>query len=238
MDEKRFNELYNRSFDKGFACYTDFLNLDEQSILEGTYLPCVKYGGYPLAERVIAGFGENVSTDDFPISIIEISPVSQKFADKLTHRDFLGGLMNLGIKRELLGDIIVCDNVGYLFCLTQIKDYIIDNLTRLKHTTVRTKEITTLPNDIIKEPQSAEIIVSSLRLDAIISAIFKLSRSESSKLFAQEKVFVNSKSVTNTSYQVKENDIISLRGFGRFQYIDQLRTTKKDRLVIEVKIYK
>ncbi len=236
MIEKRFNELYNRSYDKNIICFTDFLNIDEQSILEGTYLPCVKYGGYPLSERVVAGFGKDIDETDFPIALLKISPVNQKFADKLTHRDFLGALMNLGIKRELLGDIIVSENTGYLFCLEQIKDYIIDNLSRLKHTTVSVCELNHLPDTAVREPESRQVIVSSLRLDALISAVYKLSRSESNKLFSQDRVFVNSKAAANNSYQLKDGDIISVRGFGRIYYISQLKTTKKNRIVVDIRI--
>lgn len=69
MDEKRFNDLYNRSFSKGIKLFSDFLNLDEQSILSATYLPCTVYGGYDGAERVVAGFGEDILEDDFLLSI-------------------------------------------------------------------------------------------------------------------------------------------------------------------------
>lgn len=234
MIEKRFNELYSRAYEKGYPCYTDFLNIDEQSILENTFLPCIKYGGYPAAERIIAAFGESIAYGDFPICILNIKPSSKKFADKLTHRDFLGGLMNLGIKRELIGDIIIHNNEGYVFCIEQIKNYIADNLTRIKHTTVNVSQLKELPDGIIKEPESIEAITASLRLDAVISAVFKLSRSESAKLFRQEKVFVNSRASANGSYKIKDNDIISVRGFGRLQFLQQLRTTKKDRIVIEI----
>lgn len=237
MTEKRFNELYNRSYEKGYICYTEFLNLNEQSILESTYLPNVKYGGYPMAERVVAAFGSDISVEDFPISLLEISPSMQKFADKLTHRDFLGGLMNLGIKRELLGDIVICDNKGYLFCLAHISDFIINNLTRLKHTSVIVSRAKALPDIALKEPDSIEIIVPSLRADAIISAVCKLSRNESAKLFSQDKVFINAKALNNSSYQLKDGDILSVRGFGRIKFITQLRLTKKDRIVAEIKRY-
>ena len=236
MIEKRFNELYSRSYEKNIKCFTDFLNIDEQSILEGTYLVCVKHGGYPLAERVIAGFGDGIEEADFPIALLKIAPVNQKFADKLTHRDFLGALMNLGIKRELLGDIIVSENTGYLFCIEQIKAYIIDNLRTLKHTTVSVNEIEQLPDTAVKEPEIKQVIVSSLRLDALISAVYKLSRSQSSKLFLQDKIFVNSKLISNNSYQLKDSDIISVRGFGRIYYVSQIKTTKKNRIVVEIKI--
>ena len=237
MDEKRFNELYNRAYEKSYNVFSDFLNMEEQSILSNSYIPCTAYGGHPMAERVIAGFGENIENSDFPLSYLLIEPVKQKFSDTLTHRDFLGALMNLGIKREMLGDIIVADNCGYLICLTQIASYIADNLTRIKHTSIKITQIDNLPDNIIREPEPTELVVSSLRLDVLISAVYKLSRSEASKLFAAGKVFVNSKIMENTSYQTKENDIISVRGFGRFVFIAQLRKTKKDRFVAEIKKY-
>ena len=237
MDEKRFNELYNRAYEKSYVTFSEFLNLQEQSVLANTYLPCVKFGGYENAERVVAGFGENVTVGDFPIALLEISPVMQKFADRLSHRDFLGALMNLGIKRELLGDIIVKDNIGYLFCLDHIKDYIIGSVDRIKHTTVTVREIEALPDDAVSVPKEYEKIVSSLRIDAVISAVYNLSRNDSAKLFAQEKVFVNSRQVSSPSYQLKNGDIISLRGFGRFIFDKALRSTKKDRLVISIQKY-
>lgn len=237
MDEKRFNELYNRAYEKSYMVFTDFLNLEEQSILANTYLPCVLYGGYENAERVIAGFGEEIKRDDFPVKYLAVSPVIQKFSDKLTHRDFLGTLMNLGIKREMLGDIIVYENSGYLVCLEQITDYITDNLTRIKHTSVKVTQIAELPDHIVKTPDPSELLVSSLRLDVLVCAVYKLSRSEGAKLFSAGKIFVNSRLEENSSYTVKEKDIVSVRGMGRFAFLQQLRTTKKDRLVIEIRRY-
>ncbi|MDE6767995.1 MAG: RNA-binding protein [Eubacterium sp.] len=237
MDEKRFNELYNRAYSKSYRVFSDFLNLEEQSILATTYLPCSTYGGYDMSERIVAGFGENIENTDFPIKCLVISPVMQKFADKLTHRDFLGALMNLGIKREMLGDIIINDNCGYLFCLDHISEYIKNNLNRIKHTNVNVTECDSLPANIIKAPDPRELIISSLRLDVLVSAVYKLSRNEASKLFSTGKVFVNSKLIETTSYQIKENDIISVRDYGRFTFSQQLRKTKKDRLVVEIVIF-
>lgn len=237
MIEKRFNELYNRAFEKHYHTFTEFLNLDEQSILISTYLPCTKFGGYHLAERIIAGFGENIQENDFPIVCLKISPVNKKFSDKLTHRDYLGAIMNLGIKRELLGDIIVSESNAYLFCLSQISEYIADNLRRIRHTTIKTELVDTLPEDAVSQPEGCEIVVSSLRIDVLVSAVYKLSRNEASKLFSSGKIFVNSKLTENASYTVKDDDIISVRGFGRFTFLQQLRKTKKDRIVIEILKY-
>jgi RNA-binding protein YlmH len=146
--------------------------------------------------------------------------------------------MNLGIKREMLGDIILKDNTAYAFCLGQISGYIIDNLTRIKHTTVSAKSIPSLPDNARVQPTEQEFFVPSLRLDALVSKAYRLSRSETSKLFEQGKVFVNSRLVQSTSYTLKENDIVSVRGFGRLVFNAVVRTTKKDRLVISVLIYR
>lgn len=237
MIEKRLTELYNRAYQRDYITYSEFLNLEEQSILENSYLPCEKFGGYPTAERIVAAFGNNIEKSDFPIELLEISPVSEKFSDNLTHRDFLGGLMNLGIKREMLGDIIVNGNTAYLFCLEQVKDYVRQNLTRVKHTTVKVKALDELPPYAVSEPESVELIVPSLRLDAVISAVYKLSRKNSCNLINSDKVFINSRQIKNISCLIKQEDIVSVRGLGRFKLVSELRKTKKDRLVILIKRY-
>ncbi|MGN1329043.1 MAG: YlmH/Sll1252 family protein [Eubacterium sp.] len=234
MDEKRFNELYDRAYERKCKVFSDFLNLEEQSILKESFLPCTVFGGYETAERVVAGFGEDVAESDFPISCLLISPASKKFADSLTHRDFLGALMNLGIKREMLGDIVVEENCGYLFCLEQIKDYILENLIKVKHTSVNVTVAENLPEDFGSSVEERELVVSSLRVDVLVSAVYKLSRKEASKLFETDKIFVNSRKIQSSSYIIKENDIVSVRGFGRFIFGGELHRTKKDRLVVSV----
>lgn len=235
--KKRFEELYNRSYSRSFSVFTDFLNIDELSTLIQMKLPCTVFGGYDQAQRAVAGFGEFVEEKDFPIVCVCISPVKEKFADELTHRDFLGALMNLGIKREMTGDIIVEGNTGYVFCLEQISEYIADNLNRVRHTAVSCEILQQAPDCVNKPPQQLELIVPSCRADAVVSAVFKLSRNEASRLFASRKIYINSITSENTSYQLKENDIVSVRGFGKFAFDGVLRKTKKDRLVISVAKY-
>ncbi len=238
--KKRINELCNRAYSKYYNTFTDFLNIDEISILNGLRLSgeYKLFGGYDLADRCVAGFGDGVEEKDFPICCIEIKPARQKFADKLTHRDFLGALMNLGINRSTLGDIVINENTGYLFCLDTIAEYIVDNLDKIKHTTVRCSIIEQVPDFMHKEPEATELIVSSLRIDAVVSSVYKLSRSQASKLFIQEKVFVNSKTVTKESHALKNGDIVSVRGYGKFIFSQPLRETKKGKAVVEILIYR
>lgn len=237
MTEKRFNELYNKAYEHSYKTFSEFLNMDEQSILANEYLPCITFGGYENAQRVVAGFGEDINKNDFPITCLKISPVMQKFSDNLSHRDFLGAIMNLGIKREMLGDIIIENNCGYLFCLDKMSGYIADNLSKVKHTTVKTEITGNLPENLNKLPNISHVIVSSVRLDVIICAVYNLSRSSCSKLFKTDKIFVNSKCSENSSYNVKNGDIVSVRGFGRFIFEEQIRNTKKDRIVIAIRKY-
>lgn len=240
--QKRFEELAHRSNERGYAVYSDFLGISEISELKAVRfsVPTALWGGYDGAERCVACFGDReyfADNTDYPIKSILIEPANQKFADKLTHRDFLGSLMGLGIRREVLGDIIISENCGYLFCLDTIADYIAENLTQVRHTTVQCRVTDKIPVNALPQPENTELIVSSKRLDVIVSAVYKMSRSQVLPVFHTEKVFVNGTVKTSPSATVSAGDVISVRGFGRFIYKGVLRYTKKDRLVISVDVF-
>ena len=240
--QKRFEELAQRANERGYSVFSDFLGLSEISEISAMRfsVPVTLWGGYENAERCVACFGDReyfADKSDYPIKCILIKPVNQKFADTLSHRDFLGSLMGLGIRREVLGDIIISENKGYLFCLETIADYIIENLTQVRHTTVKCELTDNIPTDILPQPENLEIIVSSERLDVIVSAIYKMSRSQVLPIFHTEKVFVNGVVKTSPSAILNVGDKVSVRGFGRFIYNGVLRHTKKDRLVISVDIF-
>lgn len=238
---KRFLELSARSEMRGIYVYTDFLNLNEQSLL----LSAVKrnvtlFGGHENAERNIAIFG---NSEEFgyeyapPVKCLKAEPLNKKFSDELSHRDFLGSLMNLGIKRETLGDIIINENTSYIFCLETVAEYLCDNLTKVKHTNVKCTLCEELPEETEKEPEERIVHAASERLDAVTGAVYNLSRSESALLITSKKVFVNSKLCENTSYGLKPGDIVSVRGFGRYVYSENAGKTKKDRLKARILIY-
>lgn len=240
--QKRFQELADRSNAKGYATYSDFLGLAEISDFFAVRFSVSTnlWGGYENAERCVACFGDReyfADKSDYPIKCILIKPVNQKFADTLSHRDFLGSLMGLGIRREVLGDIIISENKGYLFCLETIADYIVENLTQVKHTTVKCELTDNVPTDVLPQPEKHEIIVSSERLDVIVSTIYKMSRSQVLPIFHTEKVFVNGVVKTSPSTTLNVGDKVSVRGFGRFIYKGVLRRTKKERLVISVDVF-
>ncbi len=239
--KKHLKELSDRADNRHYTTVSDFLSLDELSMAVNQKYSSnyILYGGYDNAERKIIAFGDYIEKDTLPIVCIEIKPSQQKFADALTHRDFLGSLMNLGINRSTLGDIVIKNNVGYLFCLEGISEYIVSSLTRIKHTTVNCSITDIVPEIINELPEEEEIIVSSLRVDAVICAVYKLSRNQATQLINQEKVFINSKAAYKESLQLKDNDRISVRGYGKFILSNSdLRTTKKGKNIIGVRVYR
>ena len=237
--KKRLAELSHRAFERGYTTYSTFLNLQEISILKSLKLESkyILFGGYENADRCVASFS-NDEVYSYPIVCIKIEPLQQKFSDKLTHRDFLGALMNLGIEREMLGDIKILNNEGYLFCLDKISQYIVDNLSSIKHTSVKCKIIEDIPELFNQLPDEEEYIVSSLRIDTIVSAVFKMSRNSASQLINQEKIFINSKTVYKDSVQLKEGDVVSVRSYGKFIYSQTVNETRKHKMVVAIRLYR
>lgn len=238
--EKRFTELARRADIRYCNTFSDFLNMEEQSTLKALSLaaPHCLFGGYDGAERCVAAFGTDCEDAEFPIAIIKAAPAAPKFADKLSHRDFLGSLIGLGIKREVLGDIVIAENTGYIFCLSGIADYIVNTLDKVKHTSIKCTLVTELPETAQSHPEEEEINAASERLDVLTAAVYRLSRSEVKELFTNGRMYINSRMCENFSYIPKSGDIISVRGKGRFIYGGVLGSTRKGRLVCRVQVYR
>ena len=242
--EKRLIELSNLAFSRDIVTFSDFLNLNELNILHRTPKDQFKarfetYGGYELAERQMVAFLPDALCYEYeyPISYIKIQPSQKKFSDTLSHRDFLGALLNLGIERCKLGDILVMENEAILIAHQSLEHFIIDELTRVKHTTVTLQKIEC--EEFFYEPNKKEIkgSVSSLRLDSLMALAFSSSRSKLVAYIESGRVFVNGKLITSNGYQIKGNDLISVRGLGRFQYKETLAQTKKGRYMVTVYLY-
>ena len=175
--------------------------------------------------------------EDFPIVCIKAEPVAPKFADKLTHRDFLGALLNLGIERSTLGDIPIIDNVGYIFSKAEIAPFIISELTRVKRTDIKLSVISELPEGELYRTERKRVQAVGERVDAVIAKLFSLSRDEALTLFKRHLVFIDGRLCENNSKIPKENSVVSVRGYGRFIYRGYESTTKKGKLNIEVDLY-
>lgn len=241
---KRLIELSNQAYTRDIVTFSDFLNLNELNILHTTpkeMFPAryETFGGYDSSERQMVSFLPDALYYEYtyPMSVLEISPLNAKFAEDLTHRDFLGSLMNLGIERSKMGDILLQDNKAILFVREEISSYISENLTRIRHTMVKTNILDT--TEITYEPRFQEIKgnVASVRLDSVLTCAFPMSRSKMTAFIEAGRVFVNGKLITSNGYHLKENDIISVRGLGRIRFNYVISETRKGRNMISVNKY-
>lgn len=231
--------------------FSRFLNLAEQSLIAEDVqafsgVDVKMDGGYAFAERRVACFyprGAQYFEDTAPpFSMITIRPKNGKFSDKLSHRDVLGTLMGLNIDRSCIGDILFLnDEKGRILVFViseEIAEMIIGSVDRMKHTTVVCEpapaDLTITYTPTFREVKAS---VASTRIDSVISAAFNESRSKMSDLFPARRVFVNSRLIMRTDYMLKEGDIVSVRGFGRFRYTEELGRSKKDRQMVLLEIY-
>ena len=143
--QKRFTELANRYYTQNMFTFTNFLSLPELDLYyriepQLNFAGVAVFGGSEGVDRKVIRFGNPAELgyeEEFPICCIAIEPLLEKFGEHLSHRDYLGALMNLGIERENLGDIYIKGKTGYVFCLNQIAPYIMENLSQVRHTHVK-----------------------------------------------------------------------------------------------------
>ncbi|WP_026496444.1 YlmH family RNA-binding protein [Butyrivibrio sp. WCD3002] len=257
----RIKDLARRAYENNYVTHTDFLSQSElydvtslcvsnglitgENQIEGVDY-CI-YGGIEDPERAVICFLPSyLDSEAFllqersecdVVSCILIEPANRKFADELTHRDFLGSLMNLGIERNRIGDIRTDQTKGYVFVMKDVAALICDELCRIKHTTVKCKEVPVSECDIIPEFRILEGTVSSERLDAILALVYKLSRSKAQDLVESESVFVDGKTAHSGGYDLKEGSRVSVRGYGKFIYDGVQKATRKGRLSVKIKVY-
>ncbi|GAA0445769.1 RNA-binding protein [Lentibacillus halophilus] len=225
---------------------TDFLNPREQQIVDmlaGTSLEDItvlKHGGHPSTERnriVIAPRYEPITEDTFQLALLQ-GFYHSKFVS-LTHSDVMGAFLSLGIKRKKLGDIIVEDGLVQMVVADEIIPYVLANLTTIKKTSIRLDEkpLSTMIESKTDWIESTHT-VSSLRLDTVVKAIYKLSRTKASDMISQGLVKVNHKIIDDKKFTLQEGDILSLRGKGRSKLVHNNGYTKKGHINITVAVLK
>ena len=226
-----------RSYERNRYAFSEFLGLAEQDDLlrelrEYPGVPYETYGGVEGAERVLLRVGspETLGYDEpWPIALLEVRPKNAKFSDELTHRDFLGSLMNLGLERDRLGDIYIADNVGYVFCLEANASYIVEQLDRVKHTSVECRVVDELPDIPALDPTEVQVQCASLRADLVVARVYNLSRGAAAELFTQGRVFVNGRLAEHGSLELQFGDVVSVRGHGRFTLTETRGLSRKGK---------
>ncbi len=241
MDKIRFCETKNK------IQTTDFLDEMEQKLLEN-FLKSQKIsnyfftGGFEEAERKIlviypeklTDIIRNINLNEY-INCIRIQ-LPNEMQGEYTHKNYLGGLMKLGISREKIGDILVEENGADILVMSEMLKFLITNissLTRFSKSRVEQIELQNLRKIEIKT-QNIKITVASMRLDNIVSELARCSRGKANELLSQERVLLNHEIIEKSSKEVKENDIVTIRGKGRFVIKNILGNSRKGRLFIEV----
>ncbi len=221
---------------------TDFLDPYQQKLAESFLKPWddltyLIYGGYPSAERakiaIMPRFWLEQSVD-LNIKFLHVQ-ASSKF-NKVSHGDYLGAILSLGLKRDKVGDIIVEEQGATIVVDSLAVSFILSNLSQVKNIMVNVKEISS--EEIKVQPEKTKELrgtVASLRLDALTSLGFGYSRSKIVKVIKADQVKLNWQRASDPSLQVKKGDVISLRGRGRIVIEDILGESRKGRIQVLVK---
>lgn len=239
-DKNTFTKLYDRAFRAGKfggAMFGDFLSMNEISSLiqREKYLPDAElrlFGGYDDAERKMAGF--NAEEGEFPIVPIEICGKNLR---ELTHRDYLGSLMGLGIERCKLGDIIILPDCAVVMVHADIAEYVENTLFLVGKCAVRAQRAETERLEFAQR-SFTEIsgTVASLRLDSISAMLIGKGRSAACEFIKAGRVFVNGISAIKADVKISDGDVITVRGFGKAA-VEVGGRSKKDRIFVTLRKY-
>lgn len=231
--------------------YTDFLDGYQKHLLEKILIQekvenYVISGGTEDTERNIIVFYPDKLKDLIQLNYRKILPIKcirlslpKEMYNKYSHRDYLGGLIKLGVKREKIGDIFVFENGADILVLDEISKFFINNLSSLIRFSKSKIEVISLDDVRAKQvnKQEINIIVSSMRLDSVISEILKTSRGKAEEIINEGRVFVNFENINKLTKQIKENDLITVRGKGRFEIAKIEGETRNNRLRLVINKY-
>ena len=186
-----------------------------------------EYKPYIDSERVI------LYKDEPNILLYEI-----KCKNKLKHQDIMGALLNLNLDKSLFGDILIINNRYYFYVFEYIYKEIETNFTKINRYNI---ELIRCDLDLLKDYkrdyEEIELIVSSLRIDTVISRLLNINRSKIKELIKDKKVLLNYDILKNNSYILKENNIFSIRRYGKYKYIGISNNTKSNNYIIKVLKY-
>jgi photosystem II S4 domain protein len=220
---------------------TDFLSPPELAEIQQVFarlsdVQMIPWGGYPQAERQrLAIARSEIPLDPAQVEVAPLSISGNFLFDPASHRDFLGAILGTGIVRDKVGDIIVLGERGaQAIVVKELVDFLQANLTQVRSVPVKTQPIP-IAELKVREPKKKELMTveASMRLDAVASAGFGMSRSKMAELISAGDVRVNWKETSSTSYTVKPGDLIAIRGKGRVE-VGEVMVTKKDRYRVQL----
>ncbi|MBQ7793778.1 MAG: hypothetical protein IJ366_04580 [Clostridia bacterium] len=217
--------------------FSDFLDEAEQAKVKLNYadLGGVWFGGYDGAARQILGFFPDwfePQESEFPIAAVKIT---NKGTRRLTHRDYLGTIMSLGLERRKIGDIAVSDTYAYVFVASDVAE-VVGAIDKIAACGVKC-DIVPLSECVVPEAEYklSDVVAASMRLDAVVGAVCNFSRKNAADYIASGKCEVNHIAAIRCDQTVKEGDLLSLRGLGRVQIMHISGETRSGRLHITIK---
>ena len=220
-----------------------FLNEAEAALLKrnsfkSDEVKIVYFGGFEEAERTLfMAVPEYADENEIKGKITALMCTGRNISG-LSHRDFLGSLMGLGIERRLVGDILTFPNKCLIFVKSEIADYIIQNITKIGREGVSISKYAADEIDVPKRrTEEISASVASLRLDAVLSEALKTSRGRAAEVISSGAVSLNFEETDNLSKNISAGDILSVRKFGRFKIKEIGGTTRKGRLKIVIEKY-
>ena len=238
----RIEDAYNLCQLRSCPRFVGFLDEHRQAVarvvLRTTgYTHYAFFGGYDGAERTIFGVFPDFMDIDETLFPLEAMCFRYRSCAALTHRDFLGTLLSLGIKREAVGDIVCGSGQTVVFLLQDVAPYIAENVTKVGGEGVTVEYPYTDPVRVHREFREQTDTVASPRLDAVIKSALRISREEAARRIETGCVCVNHIPCETVSATVKEGDVLSVRGSGRFLVDTIGPQTKKGRWIIVLKQY-
>ncbi len=242
-------DKYEFSKTKNKITYTDFLNISEISVIkkvlkEENVSNFVIYGGKEETDRSLfifypEKFSKEMVEKNYE-KIFEVIRIKLPNNIKYEHREFLSGIMKLGIKREKFGDILVTDFGADIIVLSEISKVLLNDLktlTRFRKSELTIESIRSL-SDIETEFENVNIIVSSIRLDNFVAELANCSRNNSEEIINEGRVFINSINEFKASKKININDIITIRGKGKFIFDGIEKETRSGRYLLNMRKYK
>ena len=261
----RIRDLARQAQQNDYLTHTGFLSLSEQSLAavetdasgggktsgEGQYTGTRHffYGGFPEADRKVLFFLPSYMDEDEllrqeeagegVLSCLKLTVRGARFTKEIGHRDCLGALMNLGVGRETVGDIMITEDgtAACIYVLSSIAEYICRELVTVGRAHVDLEIVP--PSSCTVRPVLVERAgsVASVRIDSLVAMVFRLSRSSAQELVAQEKVFADGRIVASASWEPAPGCRISVRGHGKFIYDGEEKKTKKGRLFVKTRVF-
>lgn len=234
---RKISDLIKKSEKTYTAVYSHFLTPAEQTLISlvEEFIGQIKFdGGYEDAERRVCCIknSEYCNDEGLPVKLYTVHAANADFS----HRDILGSLMGLGIKREMIGDILTKGEYAQFFCHESVAEFVEFNLKKIGHYNITIKQ-DTLSEIYERKTKDISINVSSMRIDSIAAECFGLSRTKAAEYIKQGAVSLNWIICTNTSKEIKAGDKLSMRGRGKVEIGDVSGVSKKGRLFINIKIY-